>query len=106
MRLRSDDVLFPQALVEGDGGIYLPHDRSRTGREASAPHAVGAFSRAIFLALRTDTAPAGWPWRVRSAIPARRARAEPHPRRGDRAGGEREGRVRANCRQVKRGEAG
>ena len=42
MRLGPGDILFPQALVERDGGIYLAHDRSGAGSEAAAPHAVGA----------------------------------------------------------------
>jgi hypothetical protein len=42
MRLRSGDVLAPQALVERDRGVYLAHDRRRPFGEAPAPHAVGA----------------------------------------------------------------
>ncbi len=41
MRLGGTDVLFPQALVEGDRGVYLTHDGRRPLGEAATPHAIG-----------------------------------------------------------------
>jgi hypothetical protein len=57
MRLGPGDILFPQTLVERDGGIYLAHDRRGAGRKPATPHAVGAFSLGTCFARANDTAP-------------------------------------------------
>ena len=38
---RALDVLCGEALVEADGGVDGFHERTRRGREPTAPHGVG-----------------------------------------------------------------
>ena len=40
MRLRGENIVPPQPLVEVDGGVYLLHDLGGTCGEAAAPHGV------------------------------------------------------------------
>jgi hypothetical protein len=39
VRAARGDILFPQALVDGDRRVYLLHDRGGTATEAATPHA-------------------------------------------------------------------
>jgi hypothetical protein len=41
MGAAGEDVLAPQSLVDGDGGIYLTHDGGRSAGKAPAPHLIG-----------------------------------------------------------------